>query len=402
MHNFLSRPRRNQINANAAVCALTSLALMIPSPVYGQCPSADSAKAKAALPTASSSPQFYDEPHFTVAGVADTTNLGGHGSDTVVRTKAALAKDTVSLTKPDGSDVSTTSHVKETALREALKRDSQNAELRHSLGEVEENLKHPLEAVREYQRAAELNPSEPYLFDWGAELLAHRAPEAAIEVFTKGNRLFPTSTRMLIGLGVALHARGSYDQAAACLCAASDLNPDDAAPYIFLAKMYVAGTIQSPGVVDRLERFARLYPENALSNYYYAFALWKGAKGAADAALATQVQSLLEKAIRLDPKLGLAYLLQGVVDSDLGDWSKAIAAYEKAIDASPQVEEAHYRLAQAYRRVGEKTKAQRELRIYERLSKSSAEQAERERHEILQIVVAMRDAKTGSAEPAKP
>ncbi len=337
-----------------------------------------------------------------VAGVADTSNLGGHGSDTVVRTKAALAKDTVSLTKPDASDVSTKSSSDANSLREALKREPQNAELHHSLGLAEEKLKHPLESVREYQRAAELNPSEPYLFDWGAELLAHHAPEAAIEVFTKGNRLFPSSTRMLIGLGVAWHAHGSYEQAADCVCAASDLNPNDAAPYLFLARMYSAGTIQSPGVVDRLGRFARLHPENALSSYYYAFALWRRAKGAADAAVVTQVQSLLEKATRLDPKLGLAYLLQGVVDSDLGDWSKAIAAYEKAIDASPQLEEAHYRLAQAYRRVNEKGKAQRELRIYEQLSKSAAEQAERERHEILQIVVAMRDANTGSAEPAKP
>jgi len=38
--------------------------------------------------------EFFDEPSFTVAGVTDTTNLGGHGSDTIVRTKEALAKDT--------------------------------------------------------------------------------------------------------------------------------------------------------------------------------------------------------------------------------------------------------------------------------------------------------------------
>ena len=331
MHRTLSRPHCNRIKANAVVCALMSLVLITPVAVNGQCPSSDTAKA--APTNASSTPQFYDEPQFTVAGVADTTNLGGHGSDTVVRTKAALAKDTVSLTKPDASDVSTKSSSDANSLREALKREPQNAELHHSLGLAEEKLKHPLESVREYQRAAELNPSEPYLFDWGAELLAHHAPEAAIEVFTKGNRLFPSSTRMLIGLGVAWHAHGSYEQAADCVCAASDLNPNDAAPYLFLARMYSAGTIQSPGVVDRLGRFARLHPENALSSYYYAFALWRRAKGAADAAVVTQVQSLLEKATRLDPKLGLAYLLQGVVDSDLGDWSKAIAAYEKAIDA---------------------------------------------------------------------
>jgi hypothetical protein len=53
-------------------------------------------------------------------------------------------------------------------------------------------LGNPLEAVREYQRAAELDASEQYLFDWGTELLTHRALEPAAEVFTKGNRLFPS------------------------------------------------------------------------------------------------------------------------------------------------------------------------------------------------------------------
>jgi hypothetical protein len=42
---------------------------------------------------------------------------------------------------------------------------------------------------------------------------------------------------MLAGLGAAWYARGSYDLAAKCLCEASDLNPDDSNPYLFLGKM---------------------------------------------------------------------------------------------------------------------------------------------------------------------
>jgi len=111
---------------------------------------------------------------------------------------------------------------------------------------------------------------------------------------------------------------------------------------------------------------------------------------------------LLEKAIHLDPKLGLAYLQLGIVDSDLGDSSHANADYERAIKASPQLEEAHYRLAQAYRKIGDKAKAQRELDVYQQLSKKNAAETERERHEIQQFVVNLRDAKSGVAEPAKP
>jgi tetratricopeptide (TPR) repeat protein len=375
-----------------------------------------------------------------VAGVADATNLGGHGSDTVVRTKEALAKDTVSLIKPMAPDLSATSSSStERSLREAVGRapqsfdanrqlgkllaengragdalpyleraaqlnptDNDKAELHHLLADVEEKLKHPLEAVREYQLAAEQNPSEPYLFDWGTELLAHGAPEAAAEIFARGNRLFPRSVRMLVGLGVAWHARGSYDKAAECLCAASDLNPNDPTAYLFLGKMQNAGTVQSSDVVERLARFARIHPENALANYYYATALWKGAKGMVDPDNAAHVQALLERAVHLDPKLGSAHLQRGIVYSELGDLPNAISAYQRAIEAGPELEEPHYRLAQLYRRKGEKTKAQRELQLYQQLSIKSTEQAERERHDIQQFMVALRDPKPASTQPEKP
>lgn len=425
-------PKSGYLAICISIVALSGL--LAPLRIHGQCqPTADPGKSEHSEPQASSAatPQFYDEPQFTVAGVADTTNLGGHGSDTVVRTREGLARDTASLSKEATSDQSAAS----TAAREESARDNTyelavadakagryensrakirallarqglvpqaQAELHHLLGDVEEKLNNPLEAVREYQRAAELNPSETHLFDWGTELLVHRAAEPSIEVFAKGNRLFPRSIRMLVGLGVAWYARGSYGQAVQCLCEASDLNPNDPTPYLFLGKMQNAEAVQSNGLVERLERFVGLQPENPLANYYYAVALWKQANGAADAKTSAEVESLLKKAVHLDPKLGVGYLHLGVLYSDRGDLPKAVSAYQQAIEASPQMEEPHYRLAQAYRRIGEKAKAQHELQLYERLSKKTKEDAERERHEIQQFVFAMRDAQPASQPQPKP
>jgi tetratricopeptide (TPR) repeat protein len=279
-----------------------------------------------------------------------------------------------------------------------LKRASQlnpgDAELHHVLGDVEEKLGNPLDAVREYQRAAELSPSELNLFDWGADLLMHRAFEPAIEVFTKGNRVFPHSGRMLAGLGVAWYARGSYDQAAQHLCDASDLNPDDPNPYLFMGRMQNAETTKSECLVERLRRFVALQPENALANYYYALSLWNRREASAESL--AHVESLLEKAVHLDPKFGAGYLQLGILYAQRGDSSQAIAAYQKATEANPGLEEAHYRLAQAYSRTGEKAKAQAELQLYEELSKKTAEQVERERREIQQFVYTLRDRTSGS------
>ncbi len=405
-----------------------------------------------------STPQFLDEPQFSVAGVTDTTSLGGHGSDTIVRTRESLAKETVSLGK--GSTVAENGSASETerTLRARLEReplsfdsnnrlgkalvdngkapeaipyleharelrptDYENAydlalayaragnyeharanvqallehsnkpELHHLLGDVHENLGDPLDAVREYQRAAEVDTTEPYVFDWGSELLLHHAPEPALEVFTKGNHLFPRSVRMLIGLGAASFARGDYGQAVQRICEASDIDPNDATPYLFLGKMQRAESTPSDEVVQKLHRFVAQRPANAEANYYYAVALWKLRKGSQDTASAAQVESFLRRAIALDSEFGAAYLQLGILHSEHKDYPGAISDYQHAIQADPTMEEAHYRLAQAYRLIGDAAKSAAEVQIYDQIAKESAQRADRERHEIRQFVYTLRD-----------
>ncbi len=398
-------------------------------------------------------PEFYDEPQFTVAGVTQASNSGGHSSDTVLRTTEALARATASLSNTTGSttsDAASTTPSKtpgkessiepeqlpaatETTLRDAVVRNPNDAALHHQLGDIEEKLGNPLEAVREYQRAAELEPSEPYLFDWGTELLTHRALEPATEVFAKGNRLFPKSMRMLVALGVADYARGSYDEAAHYLASASDLDPANPTPYLFLGRMQSWASTPLAGTVERLRRFVELQPANPLANYYYAVGLsavglWKESENRSgtqsltpvDAGLDdhsehqhpngdvqfARVESLLQKAVKLDPKLGVGYLQLGILYSQRGDFSRAIPAYEKAIAVMseekildseivrPETIEAlaqsHYRLAQAYLRTGEKAKAQGQLELHTQLSKKAKEDTDRQHREIQEFVISLR------------
>ena len=112
-----------------------------------------------------------------------------------------------------------------------------------------------------------------------------------------------------------------------------------------------------------------------------------------------QVESLLTKAVQLDPRLAPGYLQLGILYSDRKDFAAAISAYQKAIEADPKLEEAHYRLAQVYRRVGEKDKAQEQIGLYEKLSKETTQQVERERSEIQQFVFDLQDAAPASQRP---
>jgi tetratricopeptide (TPR) repeat protein len=354
--------------------------------------------AGASLASSAKTPEFFDEPRFTVAGVTDTTSLGGHGSDTVLRTREALAKETGSLGAASPATRTVSSNATAAELREeaehirALMAHQDTADLHHRLADIDERTGKPLEAVHEYQRAAELDPSEPNLFDWGTELLLHRAPEPAMEVFTKGNRLFPRSVRMLVSLGVAWYTRGSYDEAARRLCEASDLSPADSAPYLFLGKIQSVEATPSEAIAERLARFVRLQPENAMANYYFAVSLWKGRKAPVETADLEQVETPLEKAVRLDPKLGTAYLQLGIVHAERNDLAGAISFYRQAAEVSPGLEEPHYRLAQAYRVTGEKSKAQAELQLYQETVKAAAGDVERERREVKQFVYTLRNA----------
>ena len=315
--------------------------------------------------------EFFDEPNFVVAGVTDSSSLGGHGSNVVPRSAEALVTATATLAKRE-----------------------ENTEAHHRMADAAEQEGRALEAAREYQRAAELDPSEPNLFDWGAELLKHRAFEPATEVFAKGHRLFPRSARMLLGLGAAWYARGVYESAARSLFEAADLNPADPTPYLFLSKVQSTEITLLPDYLERMRRFASAAPNNAWASYYYAVALWKQREDSEDKETARQVQSWLERAVRLDQSLGAAWLQLGNLHSAQSDFARAKSDYQKAIEANPQLEEAHYRLGLLYRRTGEDAKAHEELRFAEQLSKQSAADAEKERGAIQQFVWTLREPRT--------
>lgn len=262
-------------------------------------------------------------------------------------------------------------------------------DLHRLLGDLDEQSGDPLAAVREYETAVRLDPSEQNYFDWGAELLLHKAAQPAAEVFTKGSRTYPNSARMLAGLGAALYAGGAYEDAARRLCDASNLKPADPAPYLFLGEMEVAASAPLPCGEQTLARFAREQPGNALANYYYAAALRRRERGSGNVAISQQAEALLEKAVTIDPKLGEAFLQLGDLYFERKDFEQAIGAYEKAIEVKPDLGEAHYQLGLAYKRKGEEAKARQEFRAYEQAEKTEA--AERQRRAVRQFLIVLQN-----------
>jgi tetratricopeptide (TPR) repeat protein len=357
--------------------------------------------------SSSATMEFKDEPDFAVAGVTDWSNVGLHGSDTTSRTTEALANETLKLKsgEPEKSSRLPSDAKYQAALECEAKGDfglarqqvrkglatSDDAEGHHLLADLDERLGDPLEAVREYERAARMYPSEQNYFDWGTELLLHKAAQPAVEVFTRGSTLHPESARMLAGLGAALYAVGSYDDAARRLCAASDLRPTESSPYLFLGQMEKTVSAALPCGEEKLARFAQEQPANAQANYYYAVALWKRQRGSENSASSRQVEALLEKAVKLNPNLAEAYVQLGVVYFAQNDFARAIPALQQAVKASPQLSEAHYRLSLAYKRTGDDAKAHKEFVAYQQAEKTETAAVERQRSELKQFLVILKN-----------
>lgn len=270
-------------------------------------------------------------------------------------------------------------------LKALLPRD-RTGELHNLLGQIDEKQGHFLDAAHDYERAAQIDPSDDNLFAWGGELLMHRTYEPAVKVFEFATKRYPNSPRLLIGLGMALYARGLYQQSVSALLKAVDLRPEDPRCYQFLARAYDRSPQQADEVIERFRRYAALKPQSGLAQYYYAMSLWKGERLEESSPNLQKVESLLKRAIALDPGLANAHLRLGNLYEDLHDYEHSVSEYQRTLELNPVQPDAHYRLATDYVHLREKQKADREFAIYQKQRAAHMAANDRERAEVKQFL----------------
>lgn len=265
-------------------------------------------------------------------------------------------------------------------------------ELHNLLAQIEEKDGKYLAAVNEFGTAAHMDPSEDNLFDWGSELLLHRTYQPAIEVFRAASNHYPKSPRLLIGLGMALYARGFYEDAVKALLMAADLNPSDPRCYLFLSRAYDSSPNQADEVIQRFKRYAALEPKNALAQYYYAMSLWKGKQVAGSGLNFLEVEALLKKSIALDDSIPEAHLQLGNLYADQRQFDRSIPEYVRALELNPNLPDAHYRLGTDYVHVGQKDLAQAQFAIYQKLRAQHMAEIDKERAEVQQFIYSSKGA----------
>ena len=266
---------------------------------------------------------------------------------------------------------------------------SDTADVHRLLGELDEQSGDPLAAVHEYEQAVHLDPSEQNYFEWGSELLLHRAVWQAAEVLRNGVAAHPRSARLWSALGAAQFAGDLFEQSAASVCAGSDLVPADPQPYSYLGRIEMASPRPLTCVLLRLQRFAQQQPESALANYLYAMAVLKRQQPPADPKAVQPAEALLRKAVTIDSRCGDAWLQLGNLAASRNDWQSAIDHYQKVIEVDPQSGEAYYRLGVAYDRSGKPDQAKQAFQRHEEIEKTTAANVERQRLGVKQFLVVL-------------
>jgi tetratricopeptide (TPR) repeat protein len=280
-----------------------------------------------------------------------------------------------------------------------LIRVNDTAELHSLLGVIEEKSKNFLASAAEFEKAARMDPSENNIFEWGTELLLHQTFEPAIEVFKAGLARYPQSSQMKVGFGVAQYGLGNFDAGAEAFLQASDMNPADRLPLIFLGKAYdnLSPAIKDQ-IISRFERFVQADQHDASVRYYYAMALWRQGGDVPEPARQALVESLLKSAAAFDASFADARLQLGILYANQRKFEKAIAQYEQALKINPENATAHYRLGQSLARTGATARAKEEFAEFERLRIQEVDAANKKSAEIQQFVYTLREANKANSE----
>jgi len=120
-------------------------------------------------------------------------------------------------------------------------------------------------------------------------------------------------------------------------------------------------------VIQRFRRFSELQPGNALALYYYAMSLWKGKRAEDPGSDLGEVESLLQKAVVLDPNLAEAHVQLGSLYADHHEYAKSIPEYTKALEVNPNLPDAHYRLGQDYVMSARRIAPRQKFEVYQKL-----------------------------------
>ena len=250
---------------------------------------------------------------------------------------------------------------------ELIAQGTKPAELYNLVSRAYANAGRIKEAYDALREAARLEPAvaEHYI-DLAMLCLEHENYDLGLEIVDVGLKHRPDSSLLYLQRGVVLAMKGSVEQAEKEFDRASRQSPDDPAPYVALAMVWMLKG-QTPKAVDVLRARTRTGTPRAVLFYALGMALLRSGAAPDDDA-GTEATEAFRTATRLTPDFPQAQAELGKLLLKRNDVPGAIEHLEKALALEPNESAPAYVLAQAYRRSGRMDRAQELLARVSRLN----------------------------------
>ena len=263
-------------------------------------------------------------------------------------------------------------------LESALARGTINAQVYALLADVYEASGHIENAVPAMRIAIEQDPqNQEYRFRYGMLLVDTKAPQAGIIRLQEAVKLFPQSSRLWLGLGLAQFQDHKNQAAEESFRQALRLDPKSIPSLTYLGVLALdAGRYAE--AKDLYQHCIDLNPKVGIVHYLMSEVIQK--EQSPDL---KRAEEELIKANRLDPAFAPARLALGKLYLANGREEKAATELQEAIRLQPGVPEAHYHLARTYQRMKQITESKAEFEVFKSLGTEEKDRAVKERKELV-------------------
>ena len=236
------------------------------------------------------------------------------------------------------------------------------------LGYADYKLGEAADASTHLRRAIELDPTqEEYYMKMGEMLVRYNSDDAAIQLFQAGLARLPDSALLHFGLAVSCWAHARNPEAAAqSLTEALRLDPN-LQPALSLLCEILYRQKKWAELQNVAERATKLKSGASLGYYYEALVLIEGPAAGNEEKRLDQAKGLLNRSLQLNPDYSDPHVALGKLLLKRGEVIPSIAEFQRATVISPDVPDAYYLLATAYRKVGEKDKSTQALVKFQHL-----------------------------------
>jgi tetratricopeptide (TPR) repeat protein/serine/threonine protein kinase len=280
------------------------------------------------------------------------------------------------------------------AFKQTVKINPNNTDAYCNLGTIDRDLGRRDEAIEAFKQMIRINPNDADAYcNLGTTYRDSGRHNEAIEAFKQTVRINPNNTDAYCNLGTIYRDLGLQDEAIETFKQMVRINPNDADAYAELGTAY-SWLSRAEDAIDAYKQALRITPNNIAlyrklaSSYSMAnrhekvvetykqivtiiqesdFQPWQYYDlGIAYYNLGRTEEAIvaLNKAIRINPDLGFAYWLLGVIYKDIGDgerskeaFEESIKAYERSIRMNPRDDFAYESLGSSYKELGRNEEA---------------------------------------------